>query len=160
MLLLLTNVPALVRLPPALSLILAETTDWPVIILSLIPAVAAKPASGGRARSVSVAAISVVVGATVVNDDDDGDGVVLETFDVALGLCVRVDCVLVWDKCEDVVFTVASVNIIQFKLTTNKIKSITVVTTTIRLVTNLLPSELKIIGKQWGVLTYGRRAWQ
>lgn len=43
-----------------------------------------------------------------------------------------------------VVFTVASVNIIQFKLTTNNIKSMMVVITRIKLVTSLLLFELKI----------------
>lgn len=120
-----------------------------MIILSLIPAEAAKPASGGRASRVLVAANSVFVAAAVVAAvDNDDDVVVLEMFDVALGLCVGVDCVLVWDKSKEVVFTDASVNLIPFKLNTNITKSITLVTTTIRLVTNLLPSEQKIIWKQ------------
>lgn len=43
-----------------------------------------------------------------------------------------------------VVFTVASVNMIQFKLTTNNINSIMVVITRIKLVTSLLPLKLEI----------------
>lgn len=43
-----------------------------------------------------------------------------------------------------VVFTVASVNILQFKLTINTINSIMVVITRIKLVTSRLPLKLKI----------------
>lgn len=116
------------------SLILVKTTGLPVIMLSLMPNEAAKPVSSGR--TTLLLAATCIVAVVVVT---------------LTGLCVGVGCVVVWEIKEEVdvvVFTVASVNMIQFKLTTNKIKIITVVITTIRLVTNLLPSELKIIGKQ------------
>lgn len=71
-------------------------------------------------------------------------------------------CVFVWDDgvvgvcVVAVVFTVASVNIIQFKLTTNNINSIMVVITRIKLVTSLLPLKLEIAL----VVMVSRFAWQ
>lgn len=59
-------------------------------------------------------------------------------------------------KDEAVVFTVASVSMLQFKLTINKIRRIIVVITRIKLVTSLLPLKLKITL----VVIVSRFAWQ
>lgn len=73
-----------------------------------------------------------------VRDVDDG----------LAGRDVGVDdggAVVAAEMCEAVVvFTVASVNILQFKLTTNNTNRIMVVITRIKLVTSLLPLKLKI----------------
>lgn len=89
---------------------------------------------------------------TVVDDDDkdeDVEMVVGKEGVVTLGFVVDdvvvVDGVVVVCVAADaVVFTVASVNIIQFKLTINNINSMMVVITRIKLVTSLLPLKLEM----------------
>lgn len=84
----------------------------------------------------------------LVEEDDEEKEVVVVVLgkegDVTVGFVVGDDVFadVVCVAANAVVFTVASVNIIQFKLTTNNINSMMVVITRIKLVTSLLPLKL------------------